>query len=809
MASEVHLQYMDKIYQQHTLLATSSALSSTMGVALTVLIAVALFTMATPAPVLAITTIDDTSSPEKGGFLLMGESQQWISLMTDFTVHSANTDNSGSRNSKYDALYHITKPFALVDPHLLKLNMSADLKGEFDRNSSDTGTSSAGGNYGYQYNISGAAFDRKWYPVTFHASNVTETIMPLMAPSYDSKVSTMGAAVALTGSQFCGPDGKLVIKRDEKAYWIRVQENMIRAANLRCTEFSSADTFREVPSLNSGSMNLVSSVSSSFMDYELMTHYNDVISVLVPPYAGYGTGPDILSAGICGLYARLGWEQNTQETTGGTNYQAKNNNYQLYMSHNFRDISASTLDLTYTAQDSLSSASATSATPGTSESSTTSQHNNGLSLNFRNNLKDGEITALESTFVLQDTTTSGIPLTNITLDEIFTRNITPAMTLNLNYDFSYNSTKGVGGGDQTSESHAVSSELQGRAGAFTSRLRGRYGLSDFLGGSENRYAVLTGIGYRKDLSLSSQLTFDVSGEHEVADRRATPTEMIVRDELHARVHQSDIMYLNNFQPILAVTRVMSKAPDIIYQEGVDYSVDLASGRVSVLPIGRIDPDGGGMDLFISYSVPVNSSAKYSNDTVTFNSGLSLLSGKLNLAGSFTLQNQSLISGQPTGLYNTRIGDVRMLYTVLPGHTASFEYRYNSTGPTAYQYVEGDLQNKFQFSQAGLNLGIKDRYTINAAVGAVPSNTENTLTASAAYNQLITEHIQGTVSANLVDDRHEGITGDFAFFKAGIVWQLNKLQVNVTGQTSWRLNNQGNSKATTRDDYIHVELTRHF
>jgi hypothetical protein len=86
---------------------------------------------------------------------------------------------------------------------------------------------------------------------------------------------------------------------------------------------------------------------------------------------------------------------------------------------------------------------------------------------------------------------------------------------------------------------------------------------------------------------------------------ATVPITVVRDKLHSAVHQGDVISLTLGSQILqGVANVTSRNPIFTYVEGVDYTVNYVLGRIIINAGGgvRIDMDGSGTDLYVSYSV---------------------------------------------------------------------------------------------------------------------------------------------------------------------------------------------------------------
>lgn len=744
-------------------------------------------------------------TPQKKSLLLIGDSTKWVTMGYDYTGHTSNLENSGTRKDKGNLLYHYGVPISISDPHLLRLDTQMELKGEMESDKADGSKSELGGKYAYQYNVNATALDEKKWPVTMHMSSNTDTIMSPMAPTYDSKVNTMGAAISYSfaGTEkdpgYC-KNGHVVHGNKALAELYATYAALLRA--IWAKQHPTPENVTLIPR--------TSDEINPFGNY---SPDNNLMDIILPPPEQDSAGWDVLSAAICGLSARLSWEQASQETTGGTVFKGKTNTYQLEIAHLYQN-STSSFDATISTANNATTNNATTVSTGATTSNTETTSNKQTMINFKNTLKSDTQTANLSnmSLMVQDTMTAGIPNLNVMLDEVLTKEIVgDRLGVEVDYDFSHNATLGVSGGEQTVDSHAIAAELQANAGDYTSRLRGRYSVTDFPNGSENHMGIMANVGYKKNLPLiGAQLTGSITGEHDLGDRQTVPTDIVFREEEHKMAHQQDIFILNNFQPIKAVTAIISKAPDITYTEGIDYTVDLATGRVTIQPGGKIDPAGDGMNIYISYSVTINSSSKFTTDTVTFFDSLSFARGKYILSGTYTMQNQSLVSGNANGLYDTRLASLKAQAN-LGDSVLSVEYHNNDVNKQKFSYIESELTSRLNFPLTTLTLDFKDRYTMNGSNDAIPAYNENTASVAAAVSRNLTEKIQGTLAVNAVDDRRDGAVNDFLFGKVMVMARFNKLTINVTAQSTMRIKNIATPKTntTSRDDYFHITFTRVF
>ena len=494
-------------------------------------------------------------------------------------------------------------------------------------------------------------------------------------------------------------------------------------------------------------------------------------------------------------------------------------------------------------------------TSGLSQDS--SSTNNTFTLTANNNFKDKSVTDLSTNIssgsqsgggqATTDTRNYGVTLTNtLTLDRLRRYSLSSALqtqssvqgattqkqidlTENLqclfgqalqgNLTWWYNSskTRDININEQKLTSNSVTATLSHRLfQSLETRLSGTYRTSDLLGGTESDYGGSAAFTYRKKLPADSELTLGFSGDQLITDRNAATSQLTYTNVRFSLRPGDSVVNLNptgaldpNSVTVGGKTNPILVLPDILYHAPADYTVDAASGQIRITPGGAIDTIliTTPVDLFISYQVNLNTSIKFSTTNMSASASLALFKNRYRLTGNITSSDQSLISGSASNasLYSTRSDRIRFDATY-PFQTVSLEYSDFESGPTQYSYGEGAWYYNRPFILSTISAHARDRYTMYGSASALSqAYSQNTAEAGAAYKRSLFSWAQASLALNYVNTSGNNISTNYVYLRADVQGRINKLTINLYGQTIWRVS----GTQDMRDDYIHLEVTRTF
>lgn len=500
------------------------------------------------------------------------------------------------------------------------------------------------------------------------------------------------------------------------------------------------------------------------------------------------------------LQSDFHYSRNSSDTkVDGTKSNSVSNSYSYSASHRYGTFSNSSLLLSFHDQSGSSS-----------NGSNVSTGTNSLTLN--NSLIFGAQRqfSLTSMFRVNNNATDKLPSRTMSLIESFSAALGKSLYFSSIYALSSDRSSDPSGqvreninnqGD-VSLSHKLFESLQ-------TQLNGSIAANNQSDGTEKSYSMSGSANYSKKLTDGSRFSLNVSKGFNLVDRSVGSGTTTVRDELHPAAHQGNVIKLVLPGVTLrSVTAVSSRNPTFSYVEGIDYTVNYALGRITILSGGRvrIDMDGAGSDLYITYTVYKDPQIKFSSDSLALGSNLSLFNSQLTLGGSLSKSGQKIISG-PT---NNSLQDSRSLSLHVGGNYDSLSVRVSysneTTGDQVYQSYEGELSAELPTDFASISLTAHDNYNIYGASEKFAAYRENTAALSLSLSKNILSNMTLSLSGSASDSRSElqPATNSLSL-RVSSQYSLNLISINLFGQSSWNFNTNG----TTRNDSVHADLTRYF
>lgn len=483
-----------------------------------------------------------------------------------------------------------------------------------------------------------------------------------------------------------------------------------------------------------------------------------------------------------------------------------NNTFTLNANNNFRDVSVTDF-----------STNISNGSQSGGGQATVDTRNYGVTLTNTTTLDRRRRYSLNSALQTQSSAQGLTTQKQVDLTENLQCQFGQALQGNLTYWYSSSKTKDITNNEQSLTSNSFTGSLTHHLfQSLETRLSGTYRTSNLLGGTETDYGGSAAFTYRKKLPAESELTLGFSQDELITDRNAAVSQLTYTNVKFSLRPGDSVVNLNppgaldpNSVTVGGKTDPALVLPDITYHAPADYTVDAPSGQIRITPGGAIatilitTP----VDLFISYKVNLNTSIKFSTTTTNASAGLALFNNRYRLTGNFTSSDQHLISGQATNasLYNTRTDRIRFDATY-PFQTVSLEYSDYESGPTQYSYGEGGWYYNRPFMLSTISAHARDRYTMYGAASALSqAYNQNTAEAGAAYKRSLFSWAQASLALNYVNTNGNNVSSNYVYVRADMQGRINKLTINLYGQTIWRVSGTQNM----RDDYIHLELTRTF
>ncbi|MEI6827846.1 MAG: hypothetical protein WCK54_19820 [Desulfuromonadales bacterium] len=473
--------------------------------------------------------------------------------------------------------------------------------------------------------------------------------------------------------------------------------------------------------------------------------------------------------------------------------------YSYVAEHHYGGYSTSTLSAYFSDQtgDSSSGEKLTS-------SSNSFALSNALLLGSRRN------NSLTSLFRLDNATTDNLPQRTMSIAEVFEAAFGRALSLNASYSLINKRSSGRDGLVQ--EDTMNQGEVTLKHKLFESLETELFGAAYFDRlnvGTENKYSVRGNVNYNKRLPAGNQLSLVVGKSYDLVDRQLDSGLTSVNDQLHSAVHQGDVIPLvlagGTLQNVISVT---GRNPLLTYVEGVDYTVNYTLGRITILSGGgvRIDMDGNGTNLYISYTVYKDPQISYATDRLTLASNLSLLDSRIRLGASWSESKQNLIKGPALNSLQDSRSMVLYVTGAYDSLSGRFSYRNETTGSLTFQTVEGNVSAHVQTDKSLISCSVTDGYTIYGGTPTFRAYRENNAFLTASYTRNITANARFTLQGDFNDLRSElrPAKDSLSFLIRGQIL-LNMVTINMYGMSAWVFNDS----STTRNDIFHVDFTRYF
>ena len=439
------------------------------------------------------------------------------------------------------------------------------------------------------------------------------------------------------------------------------------------------------------------------------------------------------------------------------------------------------------------------------ESSIGNSHINMFSLTNRLAWGEGLKYTLLTSVQFLDAVYTGVPENNLTLAENFRVQLGRALTLQTDYtltrtrtnDFLGNST---GDNEQTGDvvlKHRLFESLE-------STLTGKVSSGDLLGGTETKYSGAASMSYRKRLSDQDRLIATLSDEYDV-DNRAVTSSVTTMPNVKYTVHQGDSITLPLAGGMLrSIISITNGAHTFLYTEGTDYTVNLAMGIIYILPAGRIDSPAtaNGTDISISYTYVLDPSLKYDSNQFSGGTIVTLNNGLYSLGAQYTQLNYgNVVGSSANAMRNQRTIQLNFTST-LDNFNYHLLFTNNVIGDLHSNTAEGDGS----YHYGNLTLALVERYAMYGASESSYGYRENTSQCSLAYTTPLFWNVSFSSLASLLDIMStRAKTSNYASLRSSVKILLNKLTINLMGQTGWTFTG-GN---TMRDDSFTAIVTRMF
>lgn len=471
------------------------------------------------------------------------------------------------------------------------------------------------------------------------------------------------------------------------------------------------------------------------------------------------------------------------------NSSSSSDSFGIGFHHNLRDVSSSDLTFNMDSDDSQ----------GVTSRSYSSYFSNSLTLDPKNRYR------LSTSAGIGDTKSGLAPQRTATVSESLTARLGEALNANVSDQYSYSSTTGFDGSDQTITSNTIGGSLSHRLyRSLTTVVSGSYSEAHALGGKQNNYGGAVGLVYVKLLPGLSSLSLSGNLARNISEQNFANSQVQVPNEEHLVSAQGDQIALDFSGQLVTVQSVTSTVPAMTYVEGIDYRVNTATGKVEILIGGGIAPN---TTIFISYTGQVNRKLRFQTDLANATALLSMKNGRYVVGANYSENSQTALSGEATeqGLVRSRVFDLRgsVNYANL-SYGAEFTYT-DSTQETLTQYGAFWDRTTHWTDADTVRLYLRDTYTRYGGSETSRPYDLNVISATGTYNRSLYNWLRLALGLNLSDSRRAGSATEVVIFRGGIDGTIRQLTYSLHLQTAYRVSGPFES----RDDSLQFTLTRYF
>lgn len=411
-----------------------------------------------------------------------------------------------------------------------------------------------------------------------------------------------------------------------------------------------------------------------------------------------------------------------------------------------------------------------------------------------------------------DSISADIPQRQYSISGALSARLGNALTGTLSDQYSYSSTLNFDHEEQSVKTNAVSVGLSHRLyQSVTSAVSASFGKTRTLNGEETSYNSNATVAYRKMLPSNSTLALSANIGHTVTNQDFQTAEpLAVRDEAH-EVNQplgvsfslntpGTIVAVESVERVEIVDNVAIRTP---YQEGTHWRLDTTSNRIEIVD-NMIPP---GSTIYISYAVETNQDLDFKSDTQNYLGILSFYGGRYTVTADVSVSNQQRISGE---VQNQALVDSTAMNLRGDAHYAnsSFGLEYGTVSSTQENLWRAGATwtyDTYLYGNDTIRLSARDVFASYDASATSRAYQENLATLSASYNRPLYSWLRLAIASTVNDSRRQGNSSNMFMFRAGLDGNYNRMNISLSGQTSYRLA-QGND---TRDDSFNFKITRYF
>ncbi|MDW7645606.1 MAG: hypothetical protein SCI25_11215 [Desulfuromonadales bacterium] len=333
---------------------------------------------------------------------------------------------------------------------------------------------------------------------------------------------------------------------------------------------------------------------------------------------------------------------------------------------------------------------------------------------------------------------------------------------------------------------------------------------EYNNGEEQTRGGALNLSYTKQLPGDSRLGLNLGRRVAMTDRDLASNELTVVAESLLVTDGRDFLEQNFIVP--STVRVFSADRLILYQEGIDFELEVVGARTEllVLDLAAIPT---GTDLSVDYSYRVDQSIDYTTTTDNLSFTLNTLGNTWEMKVNYGRSRQEPDGPDPGSLY---LSDTRFTLVGIDhnfdGGSAGVHYEDMRSDWQNQQSIVGNLFRRRDLFAGQLALRLKNQYTLTetllkSAEGAPVSRDtrRNVLSLSADFGRVV--HHNGRLNLRGLGrvSRGDGIHEDNLSVTLGYQYWLGRMEFRLQSEVEWMWSDESRE----RNDYLYLYVRRYF
>jgi hypothetical protein len=368
------------------------------------------------------------------------------------------------------------------------------------------------------------------------------------------------------------------------------------------------------------------------------------------------------------------------------------------------------------------------------------------------------------------------------------------------------------------ESGRSERKSQATDGWFRHRLFDNFGTNFRLGNTESTYlqgaasqwSGELSFDYSRHLPQACYLTLGQSNSYSIIDQKSESSVLQIVDRSFL-FDATRFNYLEEYDILIETIVVRNEARTIVYEEGVDYLVEMIGRQIRIeIPTGSAISDGDVLSL--DYDYLTNPDIKYGTTANSLYTSVDFFDNSYRLTAQVSRSTQELLAGDDVNVSLTdSTSHMVSLEKKIAAFTLKGEYAARASTTDKYHYWEQSVEYNENIKNYYLSASLRGRQSENEEIyyrGVLSSaNSEKSLLARASVRKRLT-WLPGTMWISRADylqlDGQDNKRSDMGV-NSTLQVNLGKSRIRLEGDVKWKDSNGWQSQESS----LFLQFRRYF